>query len=802
MVEGVIQDLRHAARTLRRTPGFTLVAVLTLALGIGANSAIFSVVEAVLLRAPSFKEPERLVFVWERNVARDGKPNVVGPANFIRWRERAASFESLAGMIQFSGNVQAEGEPERIDLGYVTADYFGALGVGAQIGRPLGPDDAVAGHDNVVVLSHDYWTRRLAGDPQVLGKTLRLNDTVSTIVGVMPREYRGLVNVQLWTPVVMREAQRNARGRWMTVVGRLKPGVTLESAQAEMTAIAASTEKELPDFDGGWGVKVVPLREQLVSESRRAILLLFGAVGVVLLIAGANVANLLLARGADRLREMAVRLALGAPRSRLVRQLLVESTLLSMIGGAAGLLLALWAVAGFSALLPPDLARFTEIRMGAPGFLFAFALAALSGVAFGIAPALAATRAPIEGTLREGSSAAGTGRERLGLRHALVVAEMALSLVLLVGAGLLLKSFSRLSSVDAGVHRDGVTVFDISLPSARYAQPERVARFFEQAAESLATIPGVSSVGGMSWRLLTGGSATVYRIAGREAAPPGREPVADVRIVTPDLFRTLGVPLLAGRAFTKDDAAAAPKKVIVNQALARSQWPGEDPIGRHVFMSWGDEIEAEVVGVVGDVRLTALDTEARDTLYWSQAQLPNNFMAMMLRTPEDPAHLARAIKARIAALDPTLPVASLESLDEVLSDSLSPRRFTALLLEIFAGVALLLAALGNYGVLAYAVSRRRREIGIRVALGARAGNVVSLVLRQGMVASLAGVAIGVPCALGLARLMSGLLFEVSPGDVEVLVAVPGILVTASLLACVIPARRAVRVDPTVALRSE
>jgi len=499
---------------------------------------------------------------------------------------------------------------------------------------------------------------------------------------------------------------------------------------------------------------------------------------------------------------MAVRLALGAPRRRLVRQLLVESTLLSMVGGVVGLLVALWAVEGFRALLPSDLARFTEIRMGIPVFSFALSLATTTGVVFGIAPALAATRAPIEQSMREGSSGAGTGRERLGLRNALVIAEMAISLVLLVGAGLLLKSFWRVSNVDAGVASGGVVAFDVSLPAARYSKPEEISRFFERASDNLRTLPGVSSVGGMSWRLLTGGSATSYRIAGREAAPPGKEAVADVRIVTPDLFRTLEVPVLAGRAFTKDDGPGAPKRVIVNQALARRQWPGEDPIGRRLFMSWGDEIEAEVIGVVGDVRLTSLEAEARDTLYWPQAQLPNNFMTMMLRTPRDPAGLAKEIKEKIAALDPVLPVAAIQTLDDIKRGSLSARRFAALLLEVFSAVALMLAILGNYGVLAYAVSRRRREIGIRLALGAAASDVVTLVLRQGMVAALAGVAIGVPCALGLSRLMAGLLFEVSPADIEVLIAVPAILASASLLACLIPARRAVRVDPTIALRSE
>jgi putative ABC transport system permease protein len=797
-----MQDLRYAFRMLLKLPGFTTVAVLTLALGIGANTAIFTVVEAVLVRRLPFKDPDRLVYVWERNLKSDRTTNVVGPANYVRWKERSVSFESLGGVGEWTGTVTGSGEPEKIPLGYVTADFFRTLGVEAALGRTFVPEEGRPGHDDVALLGHDYWMRKFGGDATVVGKSITLDGRALTIVGVMPRGFRGLITADLWTSIAMSERDRDRRFRWMTVIGRLRPGVTRDMAQEEMSSIAAAIGKEIPDFTGGWGVNVIPMREQLVGNVRPALLVLYGAVCLLLLIAGSNVANLLLARATGRQREMAVRSALGAPRRRLIRQLLTESAVVSLMGGLAGSLVALWAIEGFRGLLPPELARFTDIRVNAPVLAFAILLSVATGLLLGAIPALGLTRAPIEPALREGTLRGGTSRGRLRVRGALVVIEAALSLILLVGAGLLLESFSRLSGVDLGVRTEGVLSLDLALPSGRYTDPRKVAQFFDRAVESVRGVPGITSAGAISWRLLAGGSATSYSVAGEPEPAPGQAPVADVRIVTPDLFATLRIPLLRGRLFAREDSAAAPKRVVINEVLARQHWPRESPIGKHIVMSWGEAVDAEVIGVVGDVRLAALDTEPRGTLYWAEDQLPNDFMTLTVRTQGDPRRLVGEIKAKIGAIDPDVPVAGAKTLDEVKAESLTSRRFTTLLLEIFAGVALALAALGNYGVLAFSVAERTQEIGIRMALGARAEDVLLMVIRQGMRLAFAGLAIGLAGAATLSRFMSGLLFEMSPTDPLVFLGVSLLLAAVSLAACALPARRAAHVDPMIALRSE
>ncbi len=799
----LLQDLRYAIRMLLKAPGFVLVAVITLALGIGANTALFSVIEAVLLRELPFREPDRLMYVWENNFKRGRGTNVVGPANFVRWRERNQSFEQLTALTEWSANVIGSGEPERVPIGYVTPEYFDTLGAHAAIGRVFNVEDGKQGQNNVVVLSHGYWQRLFGGDSQVVGKAITLNDSKVTVVGVMPAGFRGLMNVELWGPVVIREEHRNFRGRYMTVIGRLKPGVTRDQAQTEMAGIAKQIEQELPDFTGGWGVNVMPLREHLVGDVKPALLILFGAVGFVLLIACGNVANLLLARATGRARELAVRTALGAPRWRLVRQLLTESVLLALAGGAAGVLLALWGVSWLRAILPADLGRFTEIQMNPPVFLFTMGIALLTGILFGTAPALAATRGPLQASLREGTQGAGHSAGRQRLRKALVISEVALSLVLLVGAGLLLKSFSRLAGVDAGF-QSNVLSMQLTLASAKYREDAQIAQFYDRVVAEVETLPGVTAAGAMSWLPLGRGSATSYQVVGEAVPPPGQEPVADVRIVTPRVFETMGIPLLRGRTFTAADDAKAPKRVIINQTMAREHWPNEDPVGKRITMSWGEEIPAEVIGVVGDVRLASLDTAARATLYWHQPQLPNNFMSLMIRSQQDPMTLARAARERIAALDPELPVAKIQTLEQVRSESLNAPRFTMLLLALFAAVALTLAAVGIYGLMAYSVSQRTHEIGIRMALGAQRGQVLSMVLSQGTVLAAAGLIIGVTAALVLARILETKLklFETNANDPLTFTAVAVLLMAVAVLACFVPAYRATRVDPMIALRYE
>lgn len=797
----VWQDLKYGTRMMLKNRGVTAIAILALALGIGANTAIFSVIEAVLLRRLPYSKPDRLAMIWEQNFARSRRDNVVGPANFMRWRDWSQSFERMAAFFERPANVTGAGEPERVPVGVVTSEFFTTLGAGAALGRAILPEDGKPGASDVVVLSDGYWKRRYGADPGIVGKTLTLNDSKLTIVGVMPAGFRGLLVVDLWTPIVLTEQHRNSRGRSIAVVGRLKPGVSIQQAQAEMDAIARRTREELPEFDAGWGVRVVALREQLVGDVRRALLVLLGAVGFVLLIACANVANLLLARAAVREKELAIRSALGAGRGRLARQLLTESVLLGLLGGGAGLLVTTWGIESLQAILPSDLARFTAIQLNPAVMLFTVGLSLLTGLFFGAAPAFAVARPKLQDSLKEGSRGASAGA-RPWIRNALVVSEVAFSLVLLAGAGLLLKSFSRLQSVRAGFNPENVLTMQLSLASSKYAQGHQQTQFYRQAVERIEQLPGVRSVGAISWQLLGLGSATSFLLADRPKPVAGEEPVGEVRMVTPGWFRTLGIPLLRGRTFTERDAAQAPIVVVINETMARQYWPDGDPLGKHVLMEWGRNLDAEIIGIVGDVRLTALNTPPRATLYWAVDQVPNAFMTFMIRSDGDPAQLAGAVRAAIGSIDPDQPVAKIQTMEQVVANSLNQPRFTSLLLGIFAGIALALAAVGIYGVLFYSVSQRTHEIGIRMALGAQKLDVLKMILGRGMVLVLAGVGIGVAGALALSRYLDKLLFEVPPTDPLTFAGVAVLLIAVALLACYVPARRATRVDPLVALRYE
>jgi putative ABC transport system permease protein len=801
-METLWQDIKYGARMLVKNRGMTAVAVLALALGIGANTAIFSVIEAVLLRQLPFAESDRLAVVWENNFKRDRKTNVVGPANFMRWKEWNHSFERMAAFAEWAANVTDVGEPERVPIGAVTAEFFTTLRASAARGRTILPEHGKPGAGDVVVLSDGYWRRRFGADPDIVGKTLTLDGRIQTIIGVMPAAFRGLMVVDLWSPIVLTERHRNARGRWMVVLARLKPGVSFAAAQAEMNTIASRTRAELPDFDAGWGVNIVSLREQLVGDVRLALVVLLGAVGFVLLIACANVANVLLARAATREKELAIRAALGAGSWRLARQLLTESMLLSLLGGAAGLLLAAWGIDGLQTILPADLNRFTAIELNRAVLGYTVLLSMLTGLLFGAAPAIAIARPALQESLKEGGRSSSQAAARPWMRNALVITEVALSLVLLTCAGLLLKSFARLQSVRAGFDPNGVLSMQVSLASAKYAQDHQQTQFYNQAVERLEQLPGVTSVGAISWQLMGLGSATSFRFSDRPTPAAGEEPVGEVRMVTPGWFRTMSVPLLRGRTFTPRDSAKAPQVVVINETAAREFWPAGEPLGKHVLMEWGRELDAEIVGVVGDVRLTALKQPPRATLYWPVEQVPNEFMTFMIRSSGDPMQLAGAVRTAIASIDPDQPVAKMQTMDEVVANSLNQPRFTALLLAIFSGVAVTLAVVGIYGVLFYTVSQRTHEIGIRMALGAQRSDVLRMVLSHGMALTLFGVGIGLALALAASRFLQKLLFEVQPTDPITYAGVAALLAAVALVACYIPARRATKVDPMVALRYE
>ncbi len=800
-------DLRYAVRKLARSPGFTAVAVLTLALGIGANSAIFSVVNAVLLRPLNYEDPEGLVMVWERNVPRNQHRNVVASVNFAAWREQNRVFEDMAAMFGTGATLIEGGDPERIQAAVVSPNFFQILRAAPQHGRVFLPEEGETANAQVVVLSHGFWQRRYAGSTDVVGRTLSLSGDPHTIVGVMPASFKGvrfgsMSEKDLWAPLPWAWAQ-GYRGRAWMVVARLRPGVPLEGAQAEMSTIASRLEQE-HDYNDGWGVNVVPLREQVVGDVRLALLVLLSAVGFVLLIACANVANLSLARASSRQKEFAIRSAIGAGRGRIMRQLLTESSLLAVLGGGAGLLLGVWGVDLMIALSPGDIPRTDEIGVSGSVLLFTLLVSVLAGALFGLAPALQASRSDLQASLREGSrgSSAISGRR---LRSALVVTEMALAVVLLIGAGLVIRSFWKLNQVDPGFDADNVLSVRVALPGSAYPEEAEQVAFFGELLGRVETSPGVASAAATIALPLSGGLApgTSFIVEGRPEPPRAERPVADIRAVTPGYFRTMGTRLLRGRGFTDRDEAESPMVIVVSETLARNSWPGEDPIGKRLSVSWDGMISSEVIGVVADVRHNSLDAVPRGTIYYAYPQFPIfSFMNLVVRSSSDPTALVTSIRREVSQLDADLPVYNVTTMRELVEGSVADERFNMLLLGLFAALALLLASIGIYGVISYSVTQRTHEIGIRVALGAEQARVLRLVIQRGMGLAVAGVVIGLGAALGLTRLMASLLFEVSGTDPLTFSGVALLLLSVALAACYVPASRATRIDPVTALRSE
>ena len=799
----VLQDLRHGARLLVRSPGFSFVAIVALAIGIGANTAIFSVINTLLLQRLPYPDADRLAIVWEHNTVRGNRSNVVGPANFIHWREMNQVFEDLATVTFTYGiTVTGDGDPEELQAQSISAELFQILGVQPALGRGFTAAETVPGTRSVVI-SDRLWRRRFGADRAILDRPVVSQGTPYTIVGVMPPGFSFLDrNVDVWLPIGFTAQSRIPRGRSLTVVGRLKPGLTVERAQLDMTQVSAQLTRMFPDFNTGWTSRVVPLREQLTGDVRPALFVLAGAVAFVLLIACANVANLLLARAGARQRELAVRAALGAARGRLVRQLLAESIVLSAIGGVCGLLLAWWAIGFLRAVVAERLPiqRLEMVGIDTSVLLFTVVASLLCGLVFGVVPALTASGTSLTDSLKEGGRS-GSGSRGNRMRGAFVVVEVALALVLLVGAGLLLRSFMRLLDQRPGFDSTRIVTMRLSLPGARYDAGQRsqfLTRFFQQVD----ALPGVASSGAISFLPLTGlGAATRMEIVGQPKPPTGQEPVTDVRVITHEYLGTMGVPLLKGRLFNEQDAADAKGRVVINETMARRHWPNEDPIGRRVRISW-DDLEDEVIGVVGDVKHSGLDAEPRAMTYWPYARNAYGTMTVTVRTAGDTNRVVSSIVGLVRQLDPELVVANVKTMDEVVSNSVAQRRLTMLLLTIFAATALLLAAVGIYGVIAYNVTQRTQEIGIRMALGAQRSDVLGMVVRQALLLVIAGIVLGGAGALVLTRLMEGLLFQVKPGDPITFIVVSSVLAAVALLASYIPGRRATRVDPVIALRAE
>jgi predicted permease len=808
----LLKDVRFAARGLWKRPGFTAVAVVTLALGIGANTAIFTVIDAALLRSLPYRDPARLVHLWETKRSRDFERREASYPDFLDWRAQSADvFEGVAGYAPRQFTLALEGEAARARGATVTANFFDLLGVRAEAGRTFVAGEDEPGAAPAAVLGHGLWLRRFGGDRAVVGRKVALDGEPFTVVGVLPADFQfaRLGETEVWTSLAVSPQVASRRYmHWLQVVARLKEGVDTEAAGAALSAVAARIESEDPGAHAGVGLRVVGLQEEFVGPVRPVLLVLLGAVGFVLLIACTNVANLLLARSASRRREMAIRAALGASRWRVVRQLLTESVLLSMAGGAAGLVLALWGVDLLVAAIPPaQLAQMPYLRglsLDADVLLFAFGLSLLTGVLFGLTPALASTRTDLQESLKEGGRSSGS-RASARLRDLLVVSEVALALVLLVGAGLLLKSLAVMLKVDPGFDARGLLTMRVALPPARYAEDAQAARFYEELLRRVSQLPGVRGAAATSNLPLAGDGGTgTPQVFGR-ATPASELTEAHLRTVSANYFEVMGIPVAGGRAFGPRDTSDAPRVLLVNKTFAERVFPGEDPVGRRLTFRFTGERQFEIVGVVGDEKVTSLDARTTPVVYFHNQQDADSSAALVLRAEgADPLALAGAVREAARGVDPEVPVFAVQTLEQMVSGTRATfvRRYPAYLTGVFACVALLLALVGIYGVVSYAVTQRTREIAVRVALGARGRDVLRLVLRHGLGLALAGVAAGTLGALALTRLIEGLLFGVSAADPAVYTLVGLLLVGVALLACLGPARRATKVDPMVALRYE
>ncbi len=802
---------------LLKKPGFTAAAVLALALGIGANTAIFSVINALLLRPLPYPDADRLALVWEKDL-KTGRQVSNNYADYLDWQQQTQSFEELAAAGDSDFTLYGNDAAERIDGEWVTANYFNALGILPVEGRAFLPDEnATPGTHPVVILSHGLWQSRFGADRNLIGNTVNINGITLTVVGIMPEGFRGISGKsEVWIPFMMFEAANPILAQykilstrstgWHMVIGRLKQGITPSQAQSEMDAIAERLGEQYPKTNATRGAMVRSAREELVGDLRPALLVLFGAVGFVLLIACANVANLFLVRMAARGKEMAIRVALGARRGRLIRQLLTESLLISLAGGALGLLLAYWGVKFLVVLIPVEIPSFFSVTIDGGVLAFTFAISIFTGVIFGLAPATGAVKPDLNESLKEGSRTVGASARVRNLRSLLAVAEIALALVLLVGAGLMLRSFQRIRQFDPGFNPENLLTMRFDVPSTKYSESEQAA-IRHRVLERVASLPGVESAAISSHIFFGGGYLTGKNSVESSDVPTPDEGISTFQqYLSPNFFQTLGIPLLKGRDFTDQDNAESPKVAIIGQTFAERYWPGEDPIGKRIKPGRPDSNNGwiEIIGVVSDVKPRTRTTDANNfpQVYMPLAQWPGWRPALMVRTRTAPEKLVGSLRAAVQEISPDIPVYEIAAMHKLLADNSADTRFIALLMGLFAGLAVIMAAVGIYSVIAYSVSQRTREIGIRMALGAQRMDVLRLVVGQGIILALAGVGIGLGAALALTRVVASLLYEVSATDPTIFAVVSLGLTAVAFLASYIPARRAARVDPMVALRYE
>ena len=802
-LEQIAQDTRYAFRGMRKTPGFALTAVLSLALGIGANTAIFTVVHAVLLKPLPFPQPDRLVQIWESQPAKGYFRNVVNPITFLDWRERTHSFEEMAAVSDGTTNLTGLGDPLALAGMRVSPQYFSILGVLPALGRSFSAEEGRPGQDNVAILSFGIWQSRFGGDPSAVGRKIMIDGAPSTIVGVMPRGFTlPKYNPDIWMPLPIVRSKEAEGGRYLTVVARLKTGVTLQQAREDLHAVAGQIARERPSFNQGWSAEPVPMLEDATENVRLPLLVLLAAVGLVLLIACANVANLLLMRAAGRSREIAVRAALGAGQGRLLRQMLSESLVLALAACAAGLAASYWGVQALLALVPrqSQLPRMDAIHMDGPVFLFSLALSLFTAAIFGLVPSLQVSQIEPYQALQQG--AVRTAANSV-LRRALVVAEIALSLILLVGAGLMLRSFHRLVSVNPGFETQHILTMDMFTSPAKYSDDRKRAQYFGHMLNEIRTVAGVREAGSVHFLPLQERvSGSCFAPAGEPPPNPSTAPGAEFLVISPGYFQAMGTPLARGRHFDGRDFFGAPSAIMVNQAFVKRFFPDRDPIGQKLNLCWTMQNPAAIVGVIADARQTELETAPKPTIFVNNFQAPMYFAQLVVRAAGDPARIARAVEGAIHRVDPEQAITHAETMQQVFSDSVAQPRLELVLLAVFGAIAGLLAMIGIYGVVAYSAARRTREIGIRMALGALPNDVRRLILRESLILAALGIGIGLAGALALTRVLRSLLFETTPADPATLASVVGAVLLIVLVATLIPANRAARIHPTVALRYE